>query len=435
VLYVLDEPTIGLHPRDTDRLIAVLKQLRDLGNTVLVIEHDIELMKAADYIIDIGPGAGRDGGTLVAAGTPAELCACDHSVTGKFLCGKEKVPVSPSRRKPKGPSLVIEGAKEHNLKNVTVEIPLGLLVSLTGVSGSGKSTLLFDILDKAAAHKYNHANEVPGRFDRITGWEHIDKVITIDQAPIGRIPRSNAATYTDTFTAIRNVYSLLPEAKKLKLSARHFSFNVPGGRCEKCQGAGVLSIKMHFLPEVQVVCPACRGARFRREILAVKYKGFNISDLLNMTVEEAVNLFSEKKTVSDKLNLLKEVGLGYLKLGQPATTLSGGEAQRIKLAKELSRKSKGHTLYLLDEPTTGLHPSDVKKLVKVLQRLVDADNTVVTIEHNLDVIKTADWVIDFGPEGGLEGGEIIACGTPEQVAAASQSHTGYYLAKLFSTMR
>lgn len=435
VLYVLDEPTIGLHPRDTDRLINVLKQLRDLGNTVLVIEHDMELMKTADYIIDIGPGAGRDGGTLVAAGTPAELCACDHSVTGKFLSGKEKIPVPSCRRKPNGAALVIEGAKEHNLKNITVKIPLGLLVSLTGVSGSGKSTLLFDILDKAAAQKCNHASEVPGRYDRITGWEHIDKVITIDQAPIGRIPRSNAATYTDTFTAIRNVYSQLPEARRLKLSARHFSFNVPGGRCEKCQGAGVLSIKMHFLPEVQVVCPSCRGARFRREVLAVKYKGFSISDVLNMSIEEAADLFCGEKTVSDKLGLLKEVGLGYLKLGQPATTLSGGEAQRIKLAKELSRKSKGHTLYLLDEPTTGLHPSDVKKLVQVLQRLVDADNTVVTIEHNLDLVKASDWVIDFGPEGGLDGGEIIACGTPEQVAAARQSYTGHYLSKLFAAVQ
>ncbi len=432
VLYVLDEPTIGLHPRDTERLIAVLKKLRDLGNTVLVIEHDTELMKEADYLIDIGPGAGRDGGTLVAAGTPADVSACDHSLTGRFLSGKEEIRIPSTRRKPTGPALVIEGAKEHNLKDVTVKIPLGLLVSMTGVSGSGKSTLLFDILDKAAAQKYNHAGEVPGRYDRITGWEYIDKVITIDQAPIGRIPRSNAATYTDTFTAIRNLYAQLPEAKKLKLSARHFSFNVPGGRCEKCQGAGVLSIKMHFLPEVQVVCPACKGARFRREILTVKYNGYNISDVLNMSIEDATTLFIADAAVGDKLKVLKEVGLGYLKLGQPATTLSGGEAQRIKLAKELSRKSKGHTLYLLDEPTTGLHPADIKKLVQVLQRLVDADNTVVTIEHSPDVIKTSDWVIDFGPEGGLEGGEIIACGTPEQVAAVDRSHTGKYLAKLFA---
>jgi excinuclease ABC subunit A len=430
VLYVLDEPTIGLHPRDTERLIAVLKQLRDLGNTVLVIEHDTELMKTADYIIDIGPGAGRDGGTLVAAGTPSEVGTCDHSLTGRFISGREQIPVPSHRRKPAGPALVIEGAKEHNLKEVTVKIPLGLLVSLTGVSGSGKSTLLFDILDKAAARKYNHAGEVPGKYDCILGWEHIDKVITIDQAPIGRIPRSNAATYTDTFTAVRNVYAQLPEAKKYKLSARHFSFNVPGGRCEKCQGAGVLSIKMHFLPEVQVVCPACKGARFKREVLAVKYRGYSISDVLNMSIEEAAGLFSGDEAVGGKLNLLKEVGLGYLKLGQPATTLSGGEAQRIKLAKELSRKGKGHTLYLLDEPTTGLHPSDIKKLVQVLQRLVDADNTVVTIEHSLDVIKTSDWVIDFGPEGGLDGGEIIACGTPEQVAAVKQSHTGKYLSRL-----
>lgn len=430
VLYVLDEPTVGLHPRDTERLIRVLKQLRDMGNTVLVIEHDPELMKEADYLLDIGPGAGRDGGSLVASGTPSEVAACDHSITGRFLSGKEQISIPSARRKPTGPALLIEGAKEHNLKNVSVKIPLGLLVAFTGVSGSGKSTLLFDIVDRAAARKYTHSGDVPGRHDRIVGWEYITKVITIDQTPIGRIPRSNAATYTDTFTAIRNVYARLPEAKKLKLTARHFSFNVPGGRCEKCQGAGVLTIKMHFLPEVQVVCPACKGARFKREVLAVKYNGYSISDVLNMSIEEASDLFKGDDDVGGKLSLLKEVGLGYLKLGQPATTLSGGEAQRIKLAKELSRKSKGHTLYLLDEPTTGLHPSDVKKLVQVLQRLVDADNTVVTIEHNLDVIKTADWVIDFGPEGGLDGGEIIACGTPEQVAAEKYSHTGHYLAKL-----
>ncbi len=430
VLYVLDEPTIGLHPRDTERLIAVLKQLRDLGNTVLVIEHDTELMKRADYIIDIGPGAGRAGGTLVAAGTPDEISAYDHSLTGRFLSGKDQIPIPPFQREPTGRELVVEGAKEHNLKDITVRIPLGLLVTMTGVSGSGKSTLLFDIVDKAAAQKYSRASEVPGKYDRIAGWEYIDKVITIDQAPIGRIPRSNAATYTDTFTAIRNVYAQLPEAKKMKLSARHFSFNVPGGRCEKCQGAGVLAIKMQFLPEVQVVCPACKGARFKREVLAVKYNGHSISDVLNMSIDEAADLFNANDAVGDRLMLMKEVGLGYLKLGQPATTLSGGEAQRIKLAKELSRKSKGHTLYLLDEPTTGLHPSDVKKLVNVLQHLVDADNTVVTIEHNLDVVKTSDWVIDFGPEGGLEGGEIIACGTPGQLAAVKHSHTGQYLAKI-----
>jgi excinuclease ABC subunit A len=431
VLYVLDEPTTGLHPRDTDRLIRVLKQLRDLGNTVLVIEHDIEMMRAADCIIDIGPGAGRDGGTLVAAGTPSEIGACNESITGRYLSGTESIDIPENRRKPEM-KLTIEGAREHNLRNITVDIPLGMLVSVTGVSGSGKSTLLFDILDKAARQRYYGAGEMPGRHDGIKGWEYLDKVITIDQTPIGRIPRSNAATYTDTFTAIRNVFTELPEAKKQRLLPRHFSFNVPGGRCEKCQGAGVLSIKMHFLPEVQVMCPACRGARFKREILEVKYGGSSISEVLNMAIQDAAVLFKHVGPVADKLDLLNEVGLGYLKLGQPATTLSGGEAQRIKLSKELSRKGKGHTLYLLDEPTVGLHPHDAKKLISVLQRLVDAGNTVVVIEHNLDVIKTSDWVIDFGPEGGRNGGEILACGTPEQVVAARNSHTGRYLGKVFS---
>lgn len=430
VLYVLDEPTTGLHPRDTDRLIHILKQLRDMDNTVLVIEHDIEVMKAADWVIDIGPGAGRDGGCLVADGTPSEVADCAKSVTGRYLSGTESIQTPENRRMPGGLYLTVEGAKEHNLKNLKVEIPLGMLVSFTGVSGSGKSTLLFDILDKAAAQRYYGAGEMAGLYDNIKGWEHIDKVITIDQTPIGRIPRSNAATYTDTFTAIRNVYADLPEAKRAKLQPRHFSFNVPGGRCEKCQGAGVLSIKMHFLPEVQVICPLCKGARFKREVIDVKFNGYSISEVLNMSIQEAAELFKLVRPVGDKLDLLNEVGLGYLKLGQPATTLSGGEAQRIKLAKELSRKSKGHTLYLLDEPTVGLHPHDVKKLISVLQRLVEAGNSVVVIEHNLDVIKTSDWIIDFGPEGGTKGGEIQACGTPEQVAAVTSSHTGTYLRKL-----
>ncbi len=430
VLYVLDEPTTGLHPRDTDRLIGVLKQLRDMGNTVLVIEHDIEMMRAADHIIDIGPGAGKDGGCLVAAGTPTEVADCPGSITGRFLAGTDSIPIPTERRMPAGTALVIEGAKEHNLRDLRVEIPLGMMVALTGVSGSGKSTLLFDIVDKAASQRYYGAGDMPGRHERITGWENIDKVITIDQTPIGRIPRSNAATYTDTFTAIRGVYAGLPDAKKRKLQPRDFSFNVPGGRCEKCQGAGVLSIKMHFLPEVQVVCPVCRGARFKREVTDVKYKGCSISDVLNMSISAAFDLFRTEAQVSDKLGLLIEVGLGYLKLGQAATTLSGGEAQRIKLAKELSRKSKGHTLYMLDEPTSGLHPHDVKKLITVLQRLVEAGNTVVVIEHNLDVIKTSDYVIDFGPEGGTNGGQIMACGTPEQVACTERSHTGSYLKRL-----
>ncbi|HEX2944439.1 MAG TPA: excinuclease ABC subunit UvrA [Clostridia bacterium] len=429
VLYVLDEPTVGLHARDTDRLINVLKQLRDMGNTVLVIEHDTEMMRAADHIIDIGPGAGRLGGNLVACGTPSEVASCSESFTGQFLSGKERIPVPEKRRKPTGMKLIVEGAREHNLRNVTAEIPLGLLVTITGVSGSGKSTLLFDIIDKAAARRYNGTGEMPGQFDRITGWEFIDKVITIDQTPIGRIPRSNAATYTDVFTAIRNLYAELPAARKLKLASRHFSFNVPGGRCEKCQGAGVMSIKMHFMPEVQVVCPACHGRRFRREIIDVKYGGQSISDILNMSIQEAAELFRAVGSIGEKLDLLNEVGLGYLKLGQSATTLSGGEAQRIKLARELSRKGKGHTLYLLDEPTVGLHPYDVKRLISVLQRLVEAGNSVVVIEHNLDVVRTSDWVMDFGPEGGSGGGELIACGTPEQIAAVGRSYTGAYLRK------
>ncbi len=430
VLYVLDEPTTGLHPRDTDRLINVLKQLRDMGNTVLVIEHDIEMMKAADHVIDIGPGAGKDGGCLVADGTPDEVAECSGSITGRFLAGTDSIPMPKERRRPTDAAIVVEGAKEHNLKDLKVEIPLGVMVTLTGVSGSGKSTLLFDILDKAASARYYGAGDMPGRHERITGWEYIDKVITIDQSPIGRIPRSNAATYTDAFTAIRSVYAGLPDAKEKGLQPRDFSFNVPGGRCEKCQGAGVLSIKMHFLPEVRVVCPSCRGARFKRAVTEVKYNGCSISDVLNMTIREAYDLFKSNAQVSDKLGVLIEVGLGYLKLGQAATTLSGGEAQRIKLAKELSRKSKGHTLYMLDEPTSGLHPHDVKKLIAVLQRLVEAGNTVVVIEHNLDVIKASDWIIDFGPEGGSNGGQIMACGTPEQVACAPGSHTGKYLKRL-----
>ena len=432
VLYILDEPTVGLHQRDTVRLINVLKQLRDVGNTVLVIEHDVYLIKAADHVIDIGPGAGLNGGTLVAAGTPLEVASCVDSVTGRYISGNESITIPAARRKPGGRKLVIEGAAAHNLKNITVEIPLGLLVSVTGVSGSGKSTLLFDILDKAAGQKFYGTGEMPGRHQCITGWDHVDKVIAIDQTPIGRIPRSNAATYTDAYTAIRNIFAALPEAKKQKLQPRHFSFNVPGGRCEKCQGSGVLSIKMHFLPQVQVICPACKGARFKREVSAVKYDGYSISEVLNMSVEDAADLFRTAEPVAGKLNLLKKVGLGYLKLGQPATTLSGGEAQRIKLAKELSKKGKGRTLYLLDEPTTGLHPSDVKKLVSVLTHLVDAGNTVVVIEHNLDIIKTSDWVIDFGLEGGVDGGQIMAFGTPEQVAMTDNSHTGACLRKLLN---
>lgn len=429
VLYVLDEPTTGLHPRDTGRLIAVLKRLRDLGNTVLVIEHDLDMMRAADYIIDIGPGAGMAGGRVVAAGTPAEVARCNESITGRYLAGLETAP-TPARRAGLGGRLVIAGAAEHNLKGVTVSIPLGTLTALTGVSGSGKSTLLFEILDRAARRRFFGAGEPPGKHEAITGWEHLGKVVAIDQTPISRIPRSNAVTYTDAFTAIRGVFAGLPEARRRKLQARHFSFNVPGGRCERCQGAGVLAVKMHFLPEVQVRCPVCQGRRFKPEVLAVTYRGYNIADVLQMTIEEARALFADVGEAASRLGLLAEVGLGYLQLGQPATTLSGGEAQRIKLAKELARKGKGHTLYLLDEPTCGLHPHDVKRLLAVLRRLVDAGNTVAVIEHNLDVIRAADYLIDFGPEGGDAGGYIIAEGTPEQVAAVEESWTGASLRRV-----
>lgn len=430
VLYVLDKPTTGLHPRDTGRLIKVLRQLRDLGNTVLVIEHDMDMIRAADYIIDIGPGARREGGCLVAAGSPGEIGGRQDSLTGLYLSGAISVGLPGGRRKHGGKNLTIIGAQEHNLKNITVCIPLGMLVAVTGVSGSGKSTLLFDILDRAARKRFFGAGDQPGRHGGISGWEHVDRVITVDQTPIGRIPRSNAATYTDAFTAIRNVFAALPGALEGRLKARHFSFNVPGGRCEKCQGAGVLTVKMHFLPEVQVRCPVCRGLRFKPEVLAVRYRGFSISDVLNMSVGEALSLFGDVAAVSGRLSVMEEVGLGYLRLGQPATTLSGGEAQRIKLAKELSKKGKGHVLYLLDEPTTGLHLHDVGRLLAVLQRLVDAGNTVVVIEHQMDVIKASDWIIDFGPEGGDRGGEIVAEGAPPQVARAERSATGKYLAGL-----
>lgn len=432
VLYVLDEPTTGLHARDTERLLRVLKQLRDLGNTVLVIEHDLEVMQAADYIIDVGPGAGKNGGQIVATGTPEQVSRCADSLTGRHLAGCESIPVPAARRPGTGQCLTVHNATEHNLKDVTASIPLGTLTALTGVSGSGKSTLLFDILDRAGRQRFYGAGEAPGRHGTISGWEQIDKLITIDQTAIGRIPRSNAATYTDAFTAVRNLFAALPAAVERGLQARHFSFNVPGGRCEKCQGAGVITVNMHFLPDVEVICPKCRGQRFLPEVLAVKYRGSSIADVLYMSISEASELFRGEAAVADKLDLLEQVGLGYLQLGQPATTLSGGEAQRIKLAKELSRKSRGHTLYLLDEPTVGLHPHDVKKLLALLQRLVDAGNTVVVIEHNLDIVKAADWVIDFGPEGGQAGGQIMACGTPEQVACSDLSATGKLLNKVLA---
>jgi len=434
VLYILDEPTIGLHPRDTHRLINILRRLRDLGNTVLVVEHDLDLIRAADYLVDMGPGGGKHGGQIVAAGTPDMVSRVSESLTGAFLAGTMTVPVPQVRRAPNHRALTIHGARRFNLRNLTVRIPLGLLVAVTGVSGSGKSSLIFDTLDLAARQKLNGATDLPGEHDSITGWEHIDKVITIDQNQFGRLPRSNAATYSDVFTPIREAFAATPEAREHRVTARHFSFNVPGGRCERCEGAGTLSVKMHFLPDVEVRCPACRGRRFKRETLAIKYRGYDIAQVLELTVEEALSLFADVPAAASRLGVMADVGLGYLQLGQPATTLSGGEAQRVKLAKELGRRSTGRTLYLLDEPTTGLHPADTARLLLVLQRLVEAGNSVIVVEHNLDVIKAADWVIDLGPEGGVAGGQLIAQGTPEDVAQVDASYTGRSLKPLLEAM-
>lgn len=427
VLYVLDEPTIGLHPRDTGRLIGVLKQLRDLGNTILVIEHDLQVLRAADHVVDIGPGAGKGGGRIVVSGSPAQVAGCPESITGRYLSGAQKANGPRQRRAGSGHYLIIRGAREHNLKNITVRLPLGTLIAITGVSGSGKSSLAFDILDRAARRRFYDGSDAPGAHDRIEGWEYVDRVVTVDQSSLARSPRSNAATYTDAFGPIRETFAAMPAARERGLSARHFSFNVPGGRCEHCEGAGVLSVQMHFLPDVQVRCPTCRGRRFKRDILAVQYKGQNIAEVLDLTIEEALEIFREVPAVASRLGLMTEVGLGYLQLGQPATTLSGGEAQRVKLAKELGRRGAGHTLYLLDEPTTGLHLADTARLLLLLHRLVDAGSTVVVVEHNVDVIRAADWVIDLGPEGGAAGGEIIAEGTPEEIARAPQSLTGKFL--------
>jgi excinuclease ABC subunit A len=431
VLYVLDEPTIGLHPRDTQRLINILRRLRDLGNTVLVVEHDLELIKAADYLVDVGPGAGKHGGQIVAAGTPDQVSKTKGSLTGAFIAKSMEVPMPEHRRTPNLTALTICGARQFNLQNLTVRIPLGLLVAVTGVSGSGKSSLIFDILARAANQRLNGATDIPGEHDSISGWEHIDKVISIDQNHIGRIPRSNAATYSDTFTPIRAAFAATPEAKKNKVLARHFSFNVPGGRCERCEGAGTLTVKMHFLPDVEVRCSTCHGRRFKRETLAVKYRGYDISQVLSMTVEEALALFADVPAAASRLQVMSDVGLGYLQLGQPATTLSGGEAQRVKLAKELGRRATGRSLYLFDEPTTGLHLADTVRLLLVLQRLVDAGHSVIVVEHNLDLVKATDWVIDLGPEGGREGGQLLAEGTPEQVAKVKTSYTGQCLQKIF----
>jgi excinuclease ABC subunit A len=431
VLYVLDEPSIGLHQRDNARLLGTLKHLRDLGNTVLVVEHDEDAILSADYVVDIGPGAGVHGGEVVAQGTPEEIMLSPNSLTGEYLTGIREIPMPSKRRlKQLGKVLRISGARANNLKDVTAEIPIGLFTCITGVSGGGKSTLLIDTLYKAAARKLNGAREAPGEYDKIEGLEYLDKVIDIDQSPIGRTPRSNPATYTGAFTPIREWFAGLPEAKARGYAPGRFSFNVKGGRCEACQGDGVIKIEMHFLPDVYVTCDQCKGKRYNRETLDIKFRDKSIADVLDMTVEEGVSFFSAVPSIRDKLETLKRVGLGYIHIGQQATTLSGGEAQRIKLAKELSRRATGRTIYILDEPTTGLHFHDVAKLLDVLHELVQAGNTVVVIEHNLEVIKTADWIIDLGPEGGDGGGRIIAEGTPEALVKAKESYTGKYLREL-----
>ncbi len=431
VLYVLDEPSIGLHQRDNDKLIATLKHLRDLKNTVLVVEHDEDTMRQSDYIIDIGPGAGNQGGELVAAGTPAEIMENEDSITGKYLSGKLSIPVPKTRRKPKrNQELVVRGARENNLKNIDVHFPLGVMTVVSGVSGSGKSTLVNDILANELLSRLHRAQTVPGKHDAVEGAEYLDKAIVIDQSPIGRTPRSNVATYTGVFNQIRELYAAQPESEVRGYKAGRFSFNVKGGRCEHCQGDGVNKIEMHFLPDVYVTCPACHGKRYNREALEIKYKGKDISEVLNMTIDEAVDFFKNIPSIAPKLQTIQKVGLGYIRLGQPATTFSGGEAQRIKLATELSRRSTGKTLYILDEPTTGLHTDDVKRLLEILNELVNGGNSMIIIEHNLHVIKCADWIIDMGPEGGLKGGQIIAEGTPEQLAKKSDTPTGKYLSAI-----
>ena len=429
VLYILDEPSIGLHQRDNDRLLATLKHLRDLGNTVLVVEHDEDTMYAADQVIDIGPGAGVHGGNVMAQGTAEEIKLVSDSVTGQYLSGRKQILVPKKRRKSNGKSIEVKGATEHNLKNVNVKFPLGQFVCVTGVSGSGKSTLVNEVLYKTLAKEINGSNEKPGKCKGIKGIENIDKIINIDQSPIGRTPRSNPATYTGVFDFIRDIFAGTNEAKMRGYEKGRFSFNVAGGRCEACNGDGILKIEMHFLPDIYVPCEVCKGKRYNKETLEVKYKGKTISDVLDMTVEEALEFFKNIPKIKQKIQTLYDVGLGYIKLGQPSTTLSGGEAQRIKLATELSKKATGKTLYILDEPTTGLHIADVHKLVDILQRLVDTGNSIIVIEHNLDLIKTADYIIDLGPEGGDNGGEIVAVGSPEQIVKNERSYTGKFLAK------
>ena len=432
VLYILDEPSIGLHQRDNDKLLATLKHLRDLGNTVIVVEHDDETMLAADHILDIGPGAGIHGGSVIYNGDVQGLLKCEKSITGQYLSGKRRVEVPETRRKGNGKKLRIVGASQNNLKNITVDIPLGEFVCVTGVSGSGKSSLVNEILYKYLAAELNRAKTRPGSFKQMKGLNALDKVIEINQAPIGRTPRSNPATYTGVFTDIRELFASTQDAKMRGFSSGRFSFNIKGGRCEACQGDGILKIEMHFLPDVYVPCDVCKGKRYNRETLEVKYKGKSIYDVLEMTVEEGVEFFGSLPKIARKLQTLQDVGLGYIKIGQPATTLSGGEAQRVKLAAELSRRPTGRTIYILDEPTTGLHIADVHKLIEVLQKLVDTGNTVVVIEHNLDLIKTADYVIDLGPEGGDGGGMVVAKGTPEEVAQVKESYTGQYLKKVLA---
>lgn len=431
VLYILDEPSIGLHQRDNYRLLATLKGLRDLGNTLIVVEHDEDTMRSADYIVDIGPGPGVHGGYVVAQGSVEDIMNAPESITGQFLSGKRFIPIPEERRKPSDERwLCVEGCRENNLKNITVKIPLGVFTCVTGVSGSGKSSLVNGIIRNTLLRMLNRARTKSGEFDSISGVQYLDKVIDIDQSPIGRTPRSNPATYVGVFDLIREVFAMTPDAKMHGYTNGRFSFNVKGGRCESCRGDGIIKIEMHFLPDVYVPCEVCKGKRYNRETLEVRYRGKTIADVLDMTVEQALEFFSAHPKIAKKLQTLFDVGLGYIKLGQSSTTLSGGEAQRVKLATELARRDTGRTLYILDEPTTGLHVADVERLLSILERLCDSGSSVLVIEHNLDVIKTADYIIDLGPEGGDRGGRIVACGTPEQVALVENSYTGQYLKKI-----